>query len=151
MSDLKTRLNEEMKEAMKNGDALKLSVIRMLRSSIKNKEIERGKGSSLNDQEVMEVIVSGLKQRQDSIEQFAKGNREDLVAQEKKEVEILKAFLPLPLSETEVKNLIHQAIIETGAAGMKDMGKVMKALMPKILGRTDNALVSKIVKESLSA
>ncbi|MBI1824052.1 MAG: GatB/YqeY domain-containing protein [Nitrospirae bacterium] len=151
MSDLKTRLTEEMKLAMKNGDALKLSVIRMLRSSIKNKEIERGKGSSLNDQEVMEVIVSGLKQRHDSIEQFAKGNREDLVAQEKKEVEILKAFLPLPLSEGEVKNLIHQAILETGAVGMKDMGKVMKALMPRILGRTDNALVSKIVKESLSA
>lgn len=151
MADLKTRLSDEMKEAMRNSDALKLSVIRMLRSSIKNREIEKGKGSTLSDQEVTEVVVSALKQRHDSIEQFAKGNREDLVAQERKEVEILQTFLPAPLSETEVKKLIGQVIQETGASGMKDMGKVMKVLMPQILGKADNALVSKIVKESLSA
>jgi uncharacterized protein YqeY len=151
MADLKTRLSDEMKEAMRNSDALKLSVIRMLRSSIKNREIEKGKGSTLSDQEVMEVVVSALKQRHDSIEQFAKGNREDLVAQERKEVEILQTFLPAPLSEMEVKKLIGQIIQETGASGMKDMGKVMKALMPQILGKADNTLVSKIVKESLSA
>lgn len=151
MADLKTRLNDEMKEAMKKNDSLKLSVIRMLRSSIKNREIERGKGITLNDNEVTEVIVSAVKQRHDSIEQFAKGNREDLVAQEKKELEILQSFLPKPLSEGEVRSLIEKAISETGAAGMKDMGKVMKALMPQILGRADNTMVSKIVKELLAS
>jgi len=151
MIDLKTRLNEEMKEAMKNGDSLKLSVIRMLRSAIKNREIDRGKGVTLNDNEVTEVIVSAVKQRHDSIEQFAKGRRDDLVAQEKKELEILNSFLPSPLSESEVKSLIQKVILETQAAGMKDMGKVMKALMPQVLGRADNSIVSKIVKESLSS
>ncbi|MFI5303831.1 MAG: GatB/YqeY domain-containing protein [Nitrospiria bacterium] len=149
--DLKTRLNEEMKEAMKKGDSLKLSVIRMLRSAIKNREIDRGKGVTLNDNEVTEVIVSAVKQRHDSIEQFAKGMRDDLVAQEKKELEILNSFLPSPLSESEVKSLIQKVILETQAAGMKDMGKVMKALMPQVLGRADNSIVSKIVKESLSS
>jgi uncharacterized protein len=151
MMDLKTRLNEEMKEAMKNGNSLKLSVIRMLRSAIKNREIDRGKGVTLNDNEVTEVIVSAVKQRHDSIEQFAKGKRDDLVAQEKKELEILNSFLPSPLSESEVKSLIQKVILETQAAGMKDMGKVMKALMPQVLGRADNSIVSKIVKDSLSS
>lgn len=151
MSDLKARLNEEMKEAMKSGDSVKLSVIRMLRSSIKNREIERGKGTVLNDSEVTEVIVSAVKQRHDSIEQFAKGNREDLVEQEKKELEVLNSFLPKPLSDSEVRSLISKVISETHAAGVKDMGKVMKALMPQILGRADNGMVSKIVRESLSS
>ena len=151
MSDLKNRLNEEMKAAMKSGDALKLSVIRMLRSAIKNKEIDRGKGSELSDVEVTEVIVSAVKQRNDSIEQFSIGKRDDLVAKEKNEIGILQSFLPMPYTEEEVKALILKAISETGAVGTKDMGKVMKFLMPQILGRTDSAAASKMVKERLAS
>jgi hypothetical protein len=151
MSELKKKLNEEMKTSMKSGDALRLSVIRLLKSSIKNKEIERGKGAELNDQEVMEVIVSAVKQRNDAIEQFVKGNRGDLAEKEKKEIEILNTFLPQPLTEPEVKSLVSKAISETGAAGIKDMGKVMKTLMPQILGRADNGAVSKMVKELLAS
>ncbi|MHB8481595.1 MAG: GatB/YqeY domain-containing protein [Nitrospiria bacterium] len=151
MSELKNRLNEEMKAAMKSGETLKLSVIRMLRSAIKNKEIDRGKGSELSDAEVTEVIVSAVKQRNDAIEQFSIGKRDDLVAKEKDEIQILHSFLPRPYTEEEVKALILKAISETGAAGIKDMGKVMKVLVPQIIGRADSAAVSKMVKERLTA
>ena len=151
MSDLKNRLTDEMKEAMKSGDSLKLSVIRMLRSSIKNKEIDRGKGTSLGDTEVTEVIVSSIKQRNDAIEQFTLGKRDDLVAKEKKEIEILQTYLPKPYTDNEVKALILKAISEVGAVGIKDMGKVMKALMPQILGRADGAATSQRVKELLGS
>ncbi|MBI1821108.1 MAG: GatB/YqeY domain-containing protein [Nitrospirae bacterium] len=151
MSDLKNRLTEEMKASMKSGDALKLSVIRMVRSAIKNKEIDRGKGTELGDAEVMEVIVSAVKQRNDSIEQFSAGKRDDLVAKEKAEIEILQSFLPKPYTEEEVKALILKAISEAGATGIKDMGKVMKILIPKILGRADSAAASRMVKELLAS
>jgi len=134
---------------MKSGDTVRLGVIRMVRSSIKNREIDRGKGTSLNDQEILEVIVSAVKQHHDSIEQFSKGNREDLVNQEKKELDILNSFLPKAMDETEVKALIVQVISETGASGIKDMGKVMKVLVPRTLGRADNTMVSRMVKEHL--
>ena len=135
---------------MKSRDALKLSVIRMVRSAIKNKEIDRGKGTELGDAEVMEVIVSAVKQRNDSIEQFSAGKRDDLVAKEKAEIEILQSFLPRPYTEEEVKTLILKAISEAGATGIKDMGKVMKVLMPNILGRADSAAASRMVKELLA-
>ena len=151
MSDLKSKLENEMKEAMKTGNSVRLSVIRLLRSSIRNREIEKGKGASLNDREVTEVIVSAVKQRHDSIEQFAKGNRNDLVEREKSELEILQSFLPEPMSETEIRSLVARVISESGASGMKDMGKVMKVLAPQVVGRADNATVSRLVKESLSS
>ncbi len=151
MSDLKNRLAEEMKASMKNGNALKLSVIRMVRSAIKNKEIDRGKGAELDDAEVTEVIVSAVKQRNDSIEQFSAGKRDDLVAKEKAEIEILQTFLPRPFTDEEVRALILTTISEAGAAGIKDMGKVMKVLMPKILGKADSAAASRMVKEFLAS
>ena len=151
MPGLKEKLMEELKACMKSGDAERVSVIRMLRSSIKNREIERGKGVELTDAEVIEVVVSAVKQRNDSIEQFTKGNREDLVAKEKKELEILKSFLPAALPAEEVRSLVKQAVSETGATGMKDMGKVMKVLMPRLLGKADNAFVSKLVREMLGS
>ncbi|HXN05696.1 MAG TPA: GatB/YqeY domain-containing protein [Nitrospiria bacterium] len=150
MPGLKEKLMEELKEAMKSGNADRVSVIRMLRATIKNREIDRGKGSELNDADVTEVLISAVKQRRDSIEQFAKGNRQDLVDQEKKELEILQSFLPQAMPEEELRALVKKVIAETGAAGIRDMGKVMKSLMPLILGRADNSFVSQLVKEALN-
>lgn len=141
---------EEMKEAMKGGDPLKVSVIRMLRASIKNKEIEKGKSHPLTDADVMELIASSIKQHRDSIEQFAKGKRDDLVAKEQKELELLQNFLPPPLTPQELEQKIREAIQASGATGLKDMGKVMKVVMPQLVGRADGSAVNKLVKDLLS-
>ncbi len=150
MGGLQEKLMEEMKEAMKGGDPLKVSVIRMLRASIKNKEIEKGKGHPLTDAEVRELIMSSIKQHKDSIEQFAKGKRDDLVAKEQKELELLQKFLPPPLTPQELEQKVREAIQASGATGIKDMGKVMKIAMPQLVGRADGSAVSKLVKDLLS-
>jgi uncharacterized protein YqeY len=147
---LQERLVAEMKEAMRAGNQAKLSVIRLLRASIKNREIEKGKGNPLTEQELLEVVVSSIKQRRDSIEQFAKGGRQDLVEKEEKEAEILKAFLPQPLTREELIEKAKAVIRETGAQGPKDMGKVMKVLMPQVVGRVEGATVSQVVKDLLT-
>jgi uncharacterized protein YqeY len=147
---LKDRLTEDMKQAMKEKDAgkLRLSVIRMVRASIKNVEIDRHK--ELTDEEVLEVLAKEVKLRRDALEDFKKGNRPDLVAGLEQEIVILMAYLPQQLSQEEVRALVAEAIAQTGAAGAKDMGKVMSALMPKVKGRADGKLVSNLVKEMLN-
>jgi uncharacterized protein YqeY len=147
---LQTRLIDEMKEAMKTGEALKVSVIRMLRASIKNREIEKGKRSPLTEQELLEVVSSAVKQRKDSIEQFSKGGRTDLVQKEQLEMDILKTFLPPALTKEELLNKARSVIQEIGATSPKDMGKVMKSLMPLVAGQADGAMVSEVVKDLLS-
>src|SRR5438105_15447324 len=112
---LQEKLMEEMKEAMKSGDPLKVSVIRMLRASIKNKEIEKGKGQILTDADVMELILSSIKQHKDSIEQFTKGKREDLAAKEQKELELLQEYLPQPLTPQELELKVREAIQASAA------------------------------------
>lgn len=146
---LQERLVEEMKDAMRTGQAEKLSVIRMVRASLKNREIERGKGKPLTDADVMEVILSGIKQRRDAIEQFRKGGRADLVAKEEHEVVILQSFLPPPLSDDELAGLVREAAVEVGASGPKDMGKVMKAVLPRVAGRAEGGAVNAAVKRHL--
>ncbi len=146
---LKDRLTSELKDSMKSRDSLKVSVIRMLRSSIKNKEIERGKGQSLTDQEVMEVISTAIKQRQEAIDLYIQGGRKDLEEKEKNEVNILKTYLPTPLTEGELEHIIRETVEETGAGSNRDFGKVMKATMPKVVGRAEGALVSRLVKKIL--
>ena len=146
---LQERLVEEMKDAMRSGQAEKLSVIRMVRASLKNREIERGKGKPLTDADVMEVILSGIKQRRDAIEQFGKGGRADLVAKEEHEVAILQTFLPPPLSDDELAALVREAAAEVGASGPKDMGKVMKAVLPRVAGRAEGGAVNAAVKRHL--
>jgi hypothetical protein len=146
---LQERLVEEMKDAMRTGQAEKLSVIRMVRASLKNREIERGKGKPLTDADVMEVILSGIKQRRDAIEQFGKGGRADLVAKEEREVAILQTFLPPPLSDDELAALVREAAAEVVAAGPKDMGKVMKAVLPRVAGRAEGGAVNAAVKRHL--
>jgi uncharacterized protein YqeY len=146
--DLEERLVEEMKQAMKSNDKLKLSTIRMIRSASKNKEIELRK--KLEDEDVVKVIQVMVRKGEESVEQFQTGGRMDLVEKEKKEIEILKSFLPQPLSQEEILKIIDQSIQETQASSLKDIGKVMKSVMPKIGGKADGKLINQLVKERLS-
>jgi uncharacterized protein YqeY len=145
---LEERLVEEMKQAMKSNDKLRLSTIRMIRSALKNKEIELRK--KLEDEEVVKVIQVMVRKGEESVEQFQTGGRMDLVEKEKKELDILKSFLPQPLSQEEILKIIDQSIQETQASSLKDIGKVMKSVMPKIGGKADGKLINQLVKERLS-
>lgn len=147
---IKERLNEDMKQAMRDKEAgkLRLSVIRMVRASIKNVEIDRKK--ELGDEEVLDVLAKEVKMRRDSLEEFKKGNRPDLVAGLEQEIDILMGYLPQQLSDEEVRALVAEAVASTGAAGPKDMGKVMSALMPKVKGRADGKTVNAMVKDALN-
>lgn len=145
---LEERLVEEMKQAMKSNDKLKLSTIRMIRSAIKNKEIEQRK--QLDDEGILRVIQGMVRKGEESIEQFKAGGRMDLVEKETKEIETLKSFLPKPLSREEVLEIIDQTIEETKASSLKDIGKVMKSVMPKLGGKVDGTTVNQLVKERLS-
>ena len=146
---LLNRLTEELKEALRAGNHTKLSVIRLLKSSIKNREIE--KMAPLTDEEVIDIIMTALKQRRESIEQFQKGGREDLVQKEKSELEVLQTFLPQQLSEEELVGEVQAVIREVGASSPKDMGKVMKIVMVRVRGRAEGARVSSLVKELMEA
>jgi uncharacterized protein len=146
---LQERLLREMKESMRSGHQVKVSVIRMLRAAIKNREIAKGKDHPLTEQELWEVVSSSIKQRRDAVEQFSKGGRQDLVEKEQQEITILKTFLPEPLTREELIQKAKAIIEETRALGPKDIGKVMKALMPHVAGRAEGAIVSQVVKELL--
>jgi uncharacterized protein YqeY len=145
---LEERLVEEMKQAMKSNDKAKLSTIRMIRSAVKNKEIDLRK--PLDDDAISRVIQGMVKKSEESIEQFKAGKRMDLVEKETKEIETMKSYLPQPLSREEVLKIIDQTIEETEASSLKDLGKVMKTVMPKLGGKVDGALVNQLVKERLS-
>ncbi|MBT1076423.1 GatB/YqeY domain-containing protein [Geobacter grbiciae] len=145
---LRDRLNDEMKQAMKARDEIRLSVIRLIRSSVKNREIELR--HELADGEITEVLSTLVKQRRESIRMFGEAGRTDLVEKEEKELAVLLTFLPQQLSREEVEALVVQAIADSGAQGPKDMGKVMKAIMPHVTGRADGSLVSVVVKEKLA-
>lgn len=146
---IKDLLTEDMKQAMKDKESgkLRLSVIRMARANIKNIEIDEKR--ELNDDEVLAVLVKEVKMRQDSLEEFAKAGREELVEQAKQEIAILRKYLPEQLSDEELKALVVEAVAETGAAGPKDMGRVMAALMPKTRGRADGKRINTMVRELL--
>ena len=147
---IKDLLTEDMKQAMKDKESgkLRLSVIRMARANIKNIEIDEKR--ELNDDEVLAVLVKEVKMRQDSLEEFAKAGREELVEQAKQEIAILRKYLPEQLSDEELRALVEEAVAETGAAGPKDMGKVMAALMPKTRGRADGKRINIMVRELLT-
>ena len=145
---LDERLLEEMKQAMKSNDKLRLSTIRMIRNAVKNKEIEQRK--KLDDDDVLRVIQGMMRKNEESVEQFQIGGRMDLVEKEKKEIEILKSFLPESLSKEEILKMIDQSIEETQASSLRDLGKVMKSVMPKLAGKADGKLINQLVKERLS-
>ena len=147
---LRDRLTEDMKQAMKDKEAgkLKLSVIRMVRSAAKNVEIDRRK--ELDDNELLDVVAKEVKMRRDSLDEFRKAGRPELLAVLEQEIAILMEYLPEQMSEAEVRALVTQAVADAQAASAKDMGKVMALLMPKVKGRADGKLVNTIVKELLS-
>src|SRR5512139_1243121 len=144
---LREKIDGDIKDAMKAGAKDKVSALRMLSAALKNKQIE--KRAPLTDGEVQDTVRSLIKQRKDSIEQFAKGGRQDLVDKETAEVAFLEVYLPQQLAKDEVEKIVREIIAQTGAQGAKDMGKVMKALMPVLAGRADNKLVSELVKHAL--
>ena len=148
---LKEKLTADMKEAMKAREEgrQRLGVIRMVRGAIRQQEIDGQK--ELDDDAVLAVISKEVKQRRDSIEEFKKGGREDLVAQNEAEIAILMAYLPQQMAEDEIRKLVQDSITATGASSLKEMGKVMKELMPKVKGRADGKLVNQIVRELLNA
>ena len=145
---LEERLTDEMRSALRSRDKLRLSVIRMARAAVKNKEIEERK--KLDDGVIVRVIDSLVKKGEESLVHFQQANRLDLIEKQEKELEILRSFLPQQLSKDEVLTLVDEAIKETNALDMKDLGKVMKSLMPKIVGRADGKVVHQMVREKLS-
>ncbi|MBD0379104.1 GatB/YqeY domain-containing protein [Paenibacillus sedimenti] len=144
---LSERLNEDMKQAMKSQDKFKLSVIRMVRSTIKNSEIDLKR--TLDDNEVLDVLTREIKQRKDSLQEFEKAGRDDLADNLKAELVILAEYMPQQLSEEEVKAIVQQTIQQVGASSKADMGKVMTALMPQVKGRADGKLINQLVQQQL--
>jgi len=146
---LKARLTEDMKAAMKGGEKHKLGVIRLINAAIKQKEVDER--IELDDTAVIAVLDKMVKQRKDSVSQFEAANREDLAAIERAEIVVIEAYLPAKMGEAEIVAAIQAAIAETGASSAADMGKLMGALKPKLAGQADMGLVSKLVKQRLSA
>jgi len=160
---LKEKINQDFKEAFKAKEEKRVSVLRMLNSAIKNKELEKRakliktvteeaelqKQSQLIDEEVLAVLGTEAKKRKDSIEQFNRGGRPEMATSEAEELKILAAYLPEQMGEEEVRKLVKEAVAESGASSAADLGKVMKVLMPKVKGRADGNLVNRIVKEEL--
>jgi uncharacterized protein YqeY len=146
--DINKKINEEMVAAAKSQDKIRLSAVRLIKAALHNKEINLMR--PLKEDEVLQVLSSMIKQRKDSIEQFAKGGRTDLVEKEEAELKVVQEFMPAQISEEEVDSLIKKTIEEAGAVSVKDMGKVMKILMPKLTGVADGKIVGEKVKAFLS-
>lgn len=146
--NLTERIQREMVQAAKAQDKLRLSALRMVRAALHNREIDLKK--SLTDPEVEQVLSTLAKQRKDSMEQFRRGNRQDLVDKEENELRIIQGFMPTQLSEQDISAQIETILAEVGAVSTKDMGKVMKALMPRLAGRADGKVVGELVKARLA-
>jgi len=146
---LEDQLQKDYIQAMKDRDALKASTVNFLRAQLKNVRIEK-RSETLEDKDVVTVIKKQIKQRQDSIEQYEKGGRKDLADKETAEMAILKTYLPEELSGEVLQQLVDQAVAETGAQSMKDMGNVIKAVAAKAQGKADNRVISELVKKALS-
>lgn len=147
---LKQKLQEDLKSAMLAHDELRVSVLRLLKSAIGYYEINKGgAGYEASDEDVLSVTEKEVKQRRDSIEQYTAGGRQDLADKESAELEILKSYLPAQMPMGDVHRLIAEAIAQTNATSIREIGKVMGVLMPQLKGKTDLGLVSKIVREKL--
>lgn len=145
--ELKELIKNDLNASVKSGDKITRDVLRLLNSDIKNKEIELRK--KLNEDEIINVIKSSAKKRRDSIEQFAKGGRADLVSKEKEELAVLEKYMPEQMSKKEVSALVEETIKELGASNVSDFGKVMKEVMQKAKGMADGKMVSGIAREEL--
>jgi uncharacterized protein len=146
---LQEKIQAHLADAMRSKDQLRLSVLRMMKAAVKNKEIEKIK--ALEEGEVIAVLNTLVKQRKDSVEQFRKGGREELALKEEAEIKIIEEYLPAAASQDDIRRAVEEAIQETGATSMKDMGKVMKTTMTRLVGKSaDGSRVSALVKEKLS-
>ncbi len=142
------KIQADLSDAMRSKDVLRLSVLRMMKTAVKNKEIEKMK--PLDEGEVISVLNTLVKQRKDSVDQFRSGGREEMAQKEEAEIKIIEAYLPAAASEDEIRGAIEEAVKETGAASIKDMGKVMKAVLGRLAGKSaDGSRVSQMVKERL--
>jgi len=148
MSPLKERITADMKAAMKSGDKARLGVIRLILAALKQVEVDER--IELDDQRVTAILDKMVKQRRDSVEQYEKAGRTELADQEKFEIGVIQEYLPEPLGEAEIESLIDEAIAATGASSMKEMGKVMGMLKPKLQGRADMGTVSARIKQKLA-
>lgn len=148
----KQKLQEQLKESMFAKDELKTSVLRMLLSAINYYEIQKGgAGYEASEEDILAVIQNQVKQRKDSIEQFKNAGRLELADKEQKELEILNVYMPEQMGEEEITKLVKEAVSQTGAGSLADIGKVMGVLMPKVKGKADGTLVSSIVKKELTS
>ena len=145
---LRDRITEDMKQAMRSKESARLSAIRLLLAAIKQREVDER--ISLDDAQIVSVVDKMIKQRRESIAQYEKAGRQDLVDVEAFELQVLQAYLPQPLSEAEVEAIVAQGIAEAGASAMADMGKVMNLVRPKLAGRADMGKVSALVKARLA-
>ncbi|MBT2677445.1 GatB/YqeY domain-containing protein [Bacillus sp. ISL-35] len=143
------RLNNDMKQAMKNKEKDRLTTIRMVKASLQNEAIKFGK-QELSEEEELTVLSREVKQRKDSLQEFEKAGRQDLVEKIQTELKHVEVYMPQQLSEEEVTEIVKEAIAETGAASKADMGRVMAVLMPKVKGKADGSLVNKLVQQHLS-
>lgn len=143
------RLNNDMKQAMKNKEKDKLNVIRMIKASLQNEAIKAG-NSELSEEQELTVLSRELKQRKDSLHEFDKAGRIDLVDKLRTELTFVNLYMPKQLSEEELSEIVKETMAETGAISKADMGKVMAAIMPKVKGKADGSLVNKLVQQHLS-
>lgn len=144
---LEQRITDDMKQAMKDGDKLKLGAIRMFRAALKDKQIELGR--TLNEEDIVAMAAKMIKQRKDAANQYQEAGREDLAAKELDEIKVFEVYMPEQLSEEEVAKAVAQAIADSGAESMKDMGKVMGIIRPKLQGKADMGMVSALIKQQL--
>ena len=148
--EIKEKIEGDFKQALKKRDKVVISTLRMLKAAIHNKEIEK-RGEKLQDTDIIKIITKQVQQHRDSIEQFAKGQREELVEKETKELEILKKYLPEQLSEEEIANVVKRIIKEAGAKEKSDFGRVMKLAMAELGGKANGKLVSQIASRQLES
>lgn len=146
---LLNQLNQDMKQAMKQKDKATLSVIRMVKTSMQNEAIKLGK-EELSQEEELTILTKELKQRKDSLQEFKKANRDDLVENLETEIHILQEYMPEQLTDDELTEIVQEAIEEVGATSVKDMGNIMKIVMPKVKGKADGSRVNKLVKQYIS-
>lgn len=144
---LKEKLQEDLKSSMKNKDTIKKSVITMIRAAIKQYEVDNR--IELSDEGIIDIISKQLKQRNDSLLEFEKAQRDDLIEETKSEIQVLKEYLPQQLSEEELEKIVKETIAQVGATSMKDMGKIMVAIKPKTAGRADGRKINELVKKNL--
>jgi hypothetical protein len=142
------KLSTDMAQAAKNRERVRLSALRLIKTALHNREIDLKR--EMKEDEFIQMLASMVKQRKESIEQFGRGGRADLVAHEEEELRVIQEFMPRPLSEEEIDREIDRAVAETGATALKDLGKVMKVLMPKLTGKADGKAVGEKVKARLS-